>query len=160
MNIGSLHIGPWIVQYDEKATRQAYNQIDIGDPERCRCEYCLNFAAAREKIYPEEVRKIFKKLGIDYKKEVEVYHLKRIKPGWHCYGGWFHFVGTIEEVVNKLTPIDVNGKPTDYAPINENFSWHFRSERDLANNAFSDQPLVQIDFDAKVTWVLETKEPD
>ena len=154
-----LHIDPWIIKYDKEATLQAYDQIEIGDPERCGCGHCLNFAAARREIYPEKVKKIFEKLGIDYKKEVEVYHLQRIKPGWYYYGGWFHFVGTIVEVVNNLVPLDVNGEPVDYVPINKDFSWYFRSKRDLAHNAFHDQPLVQINFTCNVPWILNTQEP-
>ena len=29
-------------------------------------------------------------------KEAEIYHNGQVRPGIHSYGGWFHFVGTIE----------------------------------------------------------------
>jgi hypothetical protein len=36
-------------------------------------------------------------LGIDPNKDAEVYHNARIAPGRHDYGGWYHFIGTLDE---------------------------------------------------------------
>jgi len=158
----TIQIGPWIVKYDKEATCQAYSQIEIGATERCKCEPCQNFAAVREKVYPKEAIEIFNKLGIDYKKEVEVSHVWRISPGWHFYSGSFHFVGVIEEIIDDLKPVDANGKTIDYVPVNEYFSWYFCPRLYLpADKAFADQSLVQLDFSHdKVPWVLEVKEPE
>ncbi|MHC4185506.1 MAG: hypothetical protein ACYSR4_06190 [Planctomycetota bacterium] len=147
----TVQIGPWIVKYDAEATRRRHAHIETGGPERCGCEPCLNFTAARENVYPDKVRKIFAQLGIDYTKEAEVAYTCRIRPGWHSYLGWLHFVGKVEEVLEETV---------GSIPVNERFSWSFRNERHLAHEVFSGQPLVQIDFTAEVPWVLEVQEPE
>ena len=92
MNMELLEYDGWILRYDREATKRAYEEIETGDPENCGCDPCLNFAASRDRIYPEEFRWLLDKLGIDPKKEVEVYHLAMIERGIHKYGGWFHFI--------------------------------------------------------------------
>ncbi|MHC4862776.1 MAG: hypothetical protein ACYTEX_01750 [Planctomycetota bacterium] len=146
----TLQIGPWIVKYDAQATRQRYSQIQIGDPERCGCHPCLNFAAAREELYPDEVRKVLAKLGIDYTREAEVAHTHRVRPGRHFYLGWFHCVGQVEVIGDE---------PIDAVHVTEDFSWSFRNGRDVAYDVFAGCALVQIDFTAEIPWVLEVQEP-
>ncbi|MHC4332401.1 MAG: hypothetical protein ACYSUV_01465 [Planctomycetota bacterium] len=147
----TLQIGPWIVKYDAEATRRRYEHIDSGLPEKCRCEFCLNFAAARENVYPEEVKKIFVQLGIDYTKEAEVAYTCRMRPGWHSYLGWLHFVGKVEEVLEETI---------ECVPVSKGFRWYFTKAGDVGHEVCSGQPLVQIDFYAEVPWVLEIQEPE
>ncbi|MHC4060920.1 MAG: hypothetical protein ACYSUC_05675 [Planctomycetota bacterium] len=153
----TLSIGRWVVSYDAETTRKAYAQIESGDAERCGCEYCLNFARVRDDVYPEEALKILNQLGVDFRKEAEVYHFSKVKPGWHHYGGSLHFVGKIEKVVHELRPTD--GEPTRFLKLAENFSWLLSSRRELVPDVFGDLPVVQIIIDAKVPWVLDTDEP-
>jgi hypothetical protein len=144
----TLHIERWIVKYDSEATRKRYSQIEIGGPEACGCEPCLNFAAARERVYPDEVKRTLAELGVDYTKEEEVAHTCRIRPGLHSYIGWFRFIGRVEETTVESS---------DSVRIGNHLSWCFGN---LAENVFSPYPLVQVDFTAEVPWVLEVKEPE
>ena len=144
-----LVIGSWRIKYDEQATRLAYSRILAGGSETCTCDSCKNFVAAREEIYCQKVLSIFKKLGIDYKKDVEVYQLDRIDKGLHLYGGWFHFVGDVE-----------NLSESNYVEVCNGFSWNFRNERQLSNKVFEGLPLVQIDFETTVPWVIDSDEPE
>jgi hypothetical protein len=89
----TLSIGRWLLKYDKRATILAYDQIQSGAAQSCSCDYCLNFVAARDKIYPLKVKAIFEQLGVDYKKELEVFYCNKEKTGLHCYAGEFHFVG-------------------------------------------------------------------
>src|SRR4051812_35650631 len=86
----------WKLACNVEATREAYAKIDRGGPEECGCNTCKNFAAARQHAYPQEVRLLFEQLGIDLNKEAEVYHNCKLETGLHDYGGWFHFIGTVE----------------------------------------------------------------
>jgi hypothetical protein len=52
--------------------------------------------AARHQAYPSEALAIFEQLGIDNRKESEIWHTHRDEFGLHHYGGFFHLVGTIE----------------------------------------------------------------
>jgi hypothetical protein len=154
----TLQIGPWVIKYDADSTRKVYEQIPDGDAERCGCEFCMNFSLARNQVYPKDVIQVLTKLGVDFKKEEEVYHFRRVEPGWHHYGGNFHFVGTIGTVSPKKNS-DAQSSQEDFIAVNQNFSWFFNTKRDLAIDAFGDQPLVQIIFNVRVPWLLETEEP-
>jgi hypothetical protein len=86
----------WKIECDVSGTREAYAKIERGGPEECDCNTCNNFAAARQYAYPQEARSLLEQLGIDINKEAEVYHKCKLESGLHNYGGWFHFIGSIE----------------------------------------------------------------
>ena len=158
-NMRTLEVGPWVLEYDRDATKTAYAQIDKCGPEECGCTHCQNFMKLREKIYPKKVLEIFDLLGIDYTKENEVYHTHKTKPGWHSYGGWLHFIGSIIKIIENRIPLDSQGNET-YLIVEKHFEWSFRERRDEASSYFDENPLVQIDFSAEVPWVLEDEEPE
>jgi hypothetical protein len=145
--------GRWRLCYDREATRQAYNAISIGGPERCGCCYCRNFAAARDQVYPAEVRALFENLGIDFSKEAETYPSGRLKPGLHPYGGWFHCVGRIEAEGQEVGKFDFEGGPGP-------FKLYFSERLGLVPECFQGLRLVQLEFEAHVPWVLEEPEPE
>ena len=107
--------GKWHIACDPEATRQAHHQISVGGPEACGCLFCQNFAIARSQVYPPAVLSLFKQLGVDSKHEAEVYHLGRLDPGKHLYGGWFHLVGTIASENDTIGPYDM--EQGDKVPI-------------------------------------------
>jgi hypothetical protein len=85
----------WIFDSDVDQTRAGYETITAGGAETCNCAGCRNFLAQRDSIFPAEVLQLFLKLGVDYKRDAEIYHTARLELGRHLYGGWFHFVGII-----------------------------------------------------------------
>jgi hypothetical protein len=112
--------------------------------------------AARDRIYPEGVRDLFKELGINPIREAEVYHLGRLEPGLHHYGGFLHFVGSIESGRDALLATGM----MDLEPVNDNFSVGFTAKVGLVHPCFGQSPVVQMDFSAKVPWVLREPEPE
>lgn len=144
-------IGRWLCCCDPEATRQAYTSFEERPAETCGCCYCRNFAAARSQVYPAEVRGLFEEIGIDFTKEAEVYELIRLAPGLRLYGGWFHFVGRIEEET---------GDGDKRAILNETFSISVHDNPVLIPDPFQGVPLLQLDFNAHVPWVLQEPEPD
>lgn len=102
--VHTLQFARWQISFDAEATRRAYAAIPMGGPESCGCEHCQNFAAAREQAYPKQARDLFARLGIHHRREAEVYHLNQVRPGTHLYGGWFHFVGSIERGEEAKAP--------------------------------------------------------
>ncbi len=155
----SVRFGRWEISYDPEATRKAYASVPLGGPEKCGCEACQNFAAARAQVYPAEVLVLFEKLGISPNGEVEVYHLARLAPGRHLYGGWFHFVGSILSGADAMKQVAENIWQPDLEKINENFSLGFSSRLGLVRAPFAGPPLVQLEFAAKVPWILPSTEP-
>jgi len=150
----TLKTGPWIIRYDKEDTARRYALAQKGGPEECGCEHCRNFVAARDKVYPEEARRIFDTLGIDCHKEAEVYHVYRIRPGWHSYSGHLHFMGSIEYVGSNETGTGKDVKLTD------GFSWVFyESWADPRLDVFGRDGVSEIIFTAEVPWVLNAPEP-
>jgi hypothetical protein len=145
--------GRWRLSCDCEASRRGYQLVPVGAPEACGCLYCRNFAATRSHVYPAEVLALFEQLGIDPSREAEVYHMGPLQPGLHRYGGWFHFVGRIEAEGESVGKFDLEGSPGP-------FKFYFAENRALAPKSFEGLPLVQLDFEADVPWVIEEPEEE
>lgn len=158
-NLKSLRFGRWEISCDAEATRAAYASVPIGGPEECGCEPCRNFAEARPQVYPANVLDLFEQLGISPEKEAEIYHMARLSSGRHLYGGWFHFVGSILSGADATKQIGDNLWQPDLEAANENFSFGFSSRLELVRKPFTGVPLVQLEFTAKIPWVLPSPEP-
>lgn len=138
----------WIFDCDVEATRQAYESIMAGGAEECGCGGCRNFVEQRQSIFPEEAITLFDRLGINYKRDAEIYHMARMESGLHSYGGWFHFVGNILK------------QPIGPAKLNDRFTIDFILNDDLAAKSFENLSLVQVEITAEIPWILkEEKEP-
>jgi hypothetical protein len=151
----------WVLQVDREATREAYAATPSGGSDECGCLYCQNFAAAREHLYPEEFLALLEQLGIDYRKEVEVWEASAPNARIRFCSGWFHFVGKILSTDNRETPRRVTLAQTHtkllegQEPIGGNFALGFSNRRDVISDAFEKHSVVQLDFSAEVPWVLE-----
>jgi hypothetical protein len=153
-----LVIRRWKLQSDAKATRMALSNVATGSPESCGCVECLNFAAARDRAYPSEALSVFKQLGIDSRKESEIWHTHRDLSGLHHYGAFFHFVGAIESGTDALVMVNSHGT-YDLERIEAGFDFGFTSNVALVPAAFGSNPIVQLEFQTKIPWVLTGTEP-
>jgi hypothetical protein len=133
--------------------------VPKGSPESCGCEHCLNFAAVRDQAYPLEALTIFEQLGIDPRKESEIWHTHRDESSTHHYGGFFHFIGSIESGEDAKQTL--NGVGTfDLESIEGYFEFGFTSDAQLIPESFAGQQVAQLEFQTEVPWVLDVKEPD
>jgi hypothetical protein len=155
----SIRFGRWQLSCDPESTRKAYAAVSMGGPEECGCQPCLNFAAARDQIYVPELVTLLEKLGISRSREVEIYHMARLESGRHLYGGWFHFVGSIVSGADAAKQIAEKTWQPDLEEAGEYFSLGFSSRLELVREPFAGLSLVQLEFTAKVPWVLATVEP-
>ena len=71
--MATIKIHPWRVTYDYKATSDLYSGVEGGEADRCDCAYCQRFRNLREEVYPQNVRTVFERMGIDYQKESFVF---------------------------------------------------------------------------------------
>ena len=139
----------WVFDCDPAKTRRAYEEIIAGGSETCECAGCRNFLAQRERAFPKEVLDLFSELGINYRRDAEIYHQAKLESGLHLYGGWFHFIGSIQ------------GQPLGPAKVSGDFTIDFVPARHLAAASFGDEPLVQVEIAPELPWVMESeKEPD
>jgi hypothetical protein len=157
--LDAVRFGRWEIRCDADSTRKAYASVAAGGPEECGCQPCLNFAANRAQIYPAQVLALFEKLGVSPNREIEVYHLTRLPSGRHLYGGWFHFVGSILSGADAAKQVAENLWQPDLEEADENFSLGFNSRLSLVRKTFAGLMLVQLEFTAKVPWVLPSTEP-
>ena len=91
----------WKYRADRDATVVAYGQTECGGADTCDCAGCRNFRVARADCFPPEFIALLGELGIDPRKDAEVYHNARIAPGRHDYGGWYHFIGSLDETAES-----------------------------------------------------------
>ena len=88
-------------------------------------------------------------LGIDPEKEAEVYRNARLAPGRHDYGGWYHFIGTLDET-GDFPPVDYGA---GFA------AWMCRSSA-LRLPSLRGVNVVQLEFHSDaVPWLLDEPEP-
>jgi hypothetical protein len=115
---------------------------------------------ARDKIYPEEILALFTKLGIDHRKETEVYRAQRNSAGLHEYGGWHHFVGSIMSGKDCYVQRGENAWTVSLEPVSENFSIGFTKHVALVPKSLKIDSVTQVEFWVKVPWLLSTLEPE
>ena len=158
-SLRSIEYGRWVIGSDPDATRIAYAELTRGSPEECGCDPCLNFAAQRNKIYSPRALALFEFLAIQPDREAEIYHMARLESGKHLYGGWFHFVGSIISGADAAKQISENVWRPDLDIESENFSLGFTSRIELIPKSLKGLQLVQLEFTARIPWILAAKEP-
>ena len=146
----------WVLTVDEEVTATTYNQVSKGSADKCNCTDCQNYVAYRDKAFPNEVLTLFAQLGIDYRKDAEIAHFYGDVNGLHVYSGWFHFKGEFigQSYIGKKL---ANGYAIELTPIKDNFSIGFDNENELT--FFKDKDgLVQVQFEARIPWVIDADE--
>ena len=148
----------WEFEVNSELTRATYAKVSGGFSEGWDCNYCLNYYAQKDKIFPEEIKSLFENVGIDYHKESECISSFSISEfsdveeylnKLHGYGGWFHFAGNIVSGKN----LDSNQNIYDITPITDKFSIGFREKNDLSFFE-SGISLVQVEFAVEIPWII------
>jgi hypothetical protein len=145
-HLGAL--GDWLFTCDQGATAEAYGRAQDGGANACTCNTCRNFVVVRDRVFPAAFLALLDSLGIDPHKDGEVYHNGRLAPGRHDYGGWFHFVGSLDRT-GDFPVVDFGGGFT---------VWLTRKAAPVLA-ALKDHPLVELQFHAtNVPWGLDEPE--
>lgn len=141
--------GQWRYSVDRDATILAYARAERGGTDTCTCANCRNFRVARARVFPAEFLALLDQLGIDPRKDGEVYHNARLAPGRHDYGGWYHFIGALEQT-GDFPPVDLGGGFT---------AWMCRASAPRLAS-LEGVPVVQLEFHTDaVPWLLDEPEP-
>ena len=141
-------LGEWLFTCDRNATADAYARAQEGGANTCTCDGCRNFVAVRDRVFPGAFLAFLDSLGIDPHKDGEVYHIARLAPGRHGYGGWFHFVGSLD-------------RPGDFPVVDfgDGFTAWLSDKTAPELDALKGHPLVELNFDAtNVPWELDEPE--
>lgn len=143
-----MRFGQWEYECDVEATKAAYARTPSGGADECRCTGCENYRRVRDDVFDPRARELLAALGIDYRKESEAYHLTRVRDRVHRYGGWFHFVGTLTATGDF-----------PHVPMTPSLSMSMTTAHAPALSELKGKPLVQVEFDALVPWVIDAMEP-
>jgi hypothetical protein len=130
----------WQLAYDAEATSRAYALARPVGPERCGCRECRNFVAARSRAYPADLQQLATTVGVSPLTETEVYEFGAVEaagPNLRLYGGFFHFAGSIIKDPGSLAE-----------------QVYFLSQRHLLPESFGSAPVVQVEFQFHVPWLL------
>jgi hypothetical protein len=142
--------GQWKFTVNRDETGLAYSKVESGGADSCICATCRNFSKARPHVFPVEFLALLEQLGIDPRKEVEVYPFNSSAPGFRDTSGWFHFVGTLNET-GDFPPVDYGGGFT---------AWMCRAGAPRLPS-LENLPAVQLEFRAElVPWLLDEPEPN
>ena len=136
----------WELLVDREATQQVYDKIDGGLADGCECNACKNYINFREQIFPDEIKVLFAKTGIDYNKECENMHYGRSTNGLHSYHFWFHFKGKI--INQKIEEASIKNSKNNNLRISfGNFQYPTFFEN-IEN-------LIQVEFYTEIPWTIE-----
>jgi len=140
--------GEWQFECDPEATILAYSDVEQGGAEGCTCNGCRNFVAARGRVFPKAFLEFLATVGVDPLKDAEAYHVARLAPGCHAYGGWFHFVGQLN--------VDGDFGVVDFG---DGFTACLCSASAPRLGSFEGLSVVQLEFQAEaVPWMLSEPE--
>ena len=155
MTVTTVKYRDWEFEVDRALTQQTYETVSAGGADTCVCNDCKNYVAYRDKVFSDEIKRLFDDFGIDYKKEVEITSFETLPDGLHHIGGWFHFKGRLVSGKNYKVPIPGNtGFMLDLTKVADNFSIGFADSNDLAH--FTDKTgLVQVEFMTYIPWVID-----
>lgn len=141
----------WKYRADRDATLLAYGRTERGGADTCDCAGCRNFRAARADSFPPEFIALLGRLGIDPLKDAEVYQNAQIAPGSHDYGGWYHFIGTLDDI----------GESSSVVKLGPGFSVWICPASGPRLPSLKGQQVVQLEFHAEaVPWRLDEPEID
>lgn len=143
----------WEFEVDIGFTRNMYSKFPSGGANECECKDCENFAMNRDNVYPDEIKELFAKIGIDYHKESEVCHYVQLENGLHFYGGWFHFKGKILTGDDCRIFHSPETSTFNLTNITENFRIGFT--RGNSPSLFESlDGLIQVEFETNIPWII------
>jgi hypothetical protein len=123
-------------------TRRIYTRIALGGADTCNCLPCRNYRLVRDEAYPPEFRTLLDELGIDYRKELEVYGGEPLPDGAHHYEGWFCFVGK------------AYGREITLPDTTTNFQYRLADTAPGPQREFDGHSVLYLEFRTTVPWRL------
>lgn len=150
MSVDSFKYRNWILEVEKSQTEELYKGVSLSGTERCNCGQCKEFVTIKKYIYPQEIKELFAKLGIDINKEFELCDYGDEGNG-HIYSWWFHFVGKIIKGDDCSLPLPNGGYTMNLLPINKFFKVGFT---EIISMSFfeSQKDLVQVELWAEIPW--------
>ena len=147
--IQQIRIAKWLLEIDVDRTRDFYKtDIDI-----CGCSDCTNFVEACEQL-DKSAANLFNNLGINPAMPANLSSFPTEEPMIKYYIGNYHLVGKVlKGESHKLS----NPNETNINEI-KNYNFEFSNELEFVPEDFP-TPILQLNFEAIIPWILE-EDPD
>ncbi|MDR7239148.1 hypothetical protein [Neobacillus drentensis] len=144
-----IKVGSRVIEIDVKRTKEFYKNYQL-ITEDCGCDYCSNYLLACD-TFPKDIMNIFNLLGIDPRKEGEVYECLENEDGTHLYGGFYHIVGRIIDGPDLWIPTE---EGEEFSSLGHNeIETEFNKDLALVPDDFP-RPVIQFEFQMNVPWLL------
>jgi hypothetical protein len=150
-------ISGWLIEHDPDATRRCFAQLPVGTG--CTCNQCRNFEAAAGRTFPAAFLALAEDLGLDPTKPTELCHWCQEPPGLYLTGGWFHLVGSILSGEDVMHWVDGTGV-FRFEELVPGLEFGFTARLALVPGVFAGLPVVQLEFQTRVPWVLAEAQPE
>jgi hypothetical protein len=141
-----IQLNDWILEVDVERTSKFYN--DINDEIQCDCLDCQNYRMYLTKN--EGVWSFFQKLGVNTFKDGDYTSYGVHENGRLVYQGVYHIVGVI---VSGPTVVTDKWSTTNLIKV-EDFNIGFSNELRCVHADFP-EPIIQLEFEANIPWLLE-----
>lgn len=140
-----IRIATWLLEVDIDKTREFYNKgINV-----CSCLDCKNFVVACKHLNPS-IANLFNELGINPAMPAHLSQFPTEDTLEKLYIGIYHLIGKVLE--GELSTSS-NWNETNTIEI-KNFIIGFSDDLEFVPGGFPN-PVLQIDFEAKIPWVLD-----
>lgn len=140
----------WSLEVDVGKTKEFYEK----DIELCHCLYCENYIQAIKSIDPL-IKELLTMLGINPSKPSHLSEFGEMENGLRLYTGSYHIVGILIEGKHCT---DSEWDETNTARIG-NFTLGFKKEAMFVHDELP-RPVLQLDFETQIPWVLNQKPND
>ena len=137
-------MGKWLVEVDVDRTKVFYSK-DIGF---CDCVYWENYMEACKDL-DSPLMELFTTLGVIPSKPNHSSEFGELEDGLHLYIGSYHIVVKLVEAVYCS---ESEWNDTNTARMG-NYIFAFARDVTFLNDGFP-QPVLQLDFEARIPWVL------
>ena len=146
----------WKFRSEVDETQKAYSSDLLIGAEACTCLDCRNLVAQRKKEYPLELCEFLEAVGVNPFKEAEVWSVGPLEDGRLFSAGWWHFIAEVEEEGDSEFKINQNKE-------GKSSNWHLiitPGETKLMCKALPESPIVQIEYNVHLPWVLSEAYPE
>ncbi|AJD89590.1 hypothetical protein JMA_02730 [Jeotgalibacillus malaysiensis] len=145
--MNEIQLKNWSIALDLAQTKTFYRK----QTHWCSCLDCENYREATKYI-DSSIAKIFTALGIDLSKPSHLSEFGEMEDGTHLYMGCYHLTGQLTAGPHCSDEDWHDGNTVKV----QNFTFGFSTEVTFAHEDLS-EPVLQLNFEAQVPWVLEEK---
>jgi hypothetical protein len=138
----------WVFEVDRAANEVLYKEVETPGTQSCACEDCQYFESIADELYPDDVKQLFKKLGIDIKKNFDVSSFGGGAMG-SAFNGQFHFKGSLIEGPDCYQLTEFGGYQVNLLPVSDIFKIGFTKTKS-ASFFTNEADIIKIEFMARV----------